>query len=89
MELLLIGYVVIINIITFAAYGIDKSRAKKHVYRIPERTLIGMAAAGGSVGALLGMGHFRHKTRHLKFTAGVPLILGVQVVLIVMVLVRL
>lgn len=89
MEILLIGYIAVINIITFIAYGVDKSRAKRHVYRIPERTLIGLAVVGGSVGAYLGMGYFRHKTRHLKFTAGVPLILGAQVVLVVMILVRL
>lgn len=65
--------VVVMNVITFAMYGIDKKKAKKHKWRIPEKTLIGMSFAFGSVGALLGMYVFRHKTQHIKFKVLVPL----------------
>ena len=57
---------------------IDKVKAKKKKWRIPEATLMGLAAAGGSVGALAGMYTFRHKTLHKKFTVGIPLILILQ-----------
>ncbi len=72
-----------ISIITFALYGIDKYKAKHNKWRISEATLILMAAIGGSVGALLAMLLFRHKTQHAKFTIGVPLILIVQIALII------
>ena len=62
---------------------VDKYKARKNRWRIPERTLIGSAFLGGSVGALLGMYTFRHKTRHLKFTLGVPAILIAQIALAV------
>ena len=75
---LLILYLMLINLITFAVYGIYKRRAQKNAWRIKESTLLLLAAVGGSVGALLGMQMFRHKTRHLQFTIGVPLILLVQ-----------
>lgn len=76
---ILILYLVFINLLTFAAYGIDKCKAQKNAWRIKESTLLLLAAAGGSVGALLGMQIFRHKTKHPKFTVGVPLILLVQI----------
>ena len=62
---------------------LDKLKAKKNAWRIPERTLLMIAILGGSVGSLLGMYLVRHKTKHPKFTIGVPLILAVQVVLII------
>ena len=68
-------YLIFINVAAFVLYGIDKHRAKRGVWRIPEKTLLGAAALGGGVGALLGMRAFRHKTRKLKFTLGVPAIL--------------
>lgn len=74
-------YLVIINAAAFVLMLIDKQKAKKRKYRIPEATLIGSAILGGSIGAWLGMQVFRHKTRHKKFTLGIPLILGVQVLL--------
>ena len=83
MEKWIIGYLVIINVITWLIYGIDKMKAKKNKWRVPEKTLILLAVIGGSVGALLGMQVFRHKTKHKKFTIGVPLILILQVALTV------
>lgn len=75
-----IYYLVIINLITFIAYGVDKLKAKKGYWRIPESTLLLLAFAGGSVGAWLGMQTFHHKTMHKKFKLGVPLIFIAQVI---------
>ena len=74
-------YLIGINVLTFLIYGIDKWKAKRGKWRIPEDTLIWLAIAGGSIGALLGMNLFRHKTQHKKFTLGVPSILLVQAAL--------
>lgn len=82
MKLVLI-YLLIINAAGFLLMRIDKGKARKNRWRIPEATLITVAALGGSAGSLLGMYLFRHKTRHLKFTLGIPLILAVQVVIAV------
>ena len=71
---------IIINIITFFVYGLDKLKAVNHWWRIPEWVLLGLAVAGGSVGAYLGMIIFRHKTLKPLFRFGVPLILLVQVI---------
>ena len=72
-------YLVCINLVAFVVYGIDKRRAVKRQWRISERTLLALAAAGGSVGALAGMYGFRHKTKHKKFVIGVPAILIAQI----------
>lgn len=64
----------------------DKRRAKKNLWRIPEATLIGAAALGGSIGTLIGMYAVRHKTKYPKFTLGVPLILAVQLVVLTWIL---
>ena len=72
-------YLIGINILTFLIFGADKWKAKRDKWRIPEDTLIWLAIAGGSVGALLGMYLFRHKTKHRKFQIGIPVILLVQV----------
>ena len=76
----IIIYVVIANTIAFLMYGVDKWNAKHELRRIPEKTLLGIAAVGGSVGAYVGMQLFRHKTRKPKFYIGVPAIFFVQVV---------
>ena len=74
-------YLLLINAGAFVLMLADKQKARKKRWRIPERTLIGSALLGGSLGALLGMYTFRHKTKHLKFTLGVPAILMAQIAL--------
>ena len=71
-------YLVIINIASAIIYGWDKLCAIQHWWRVPEITLLVFAAIGGSIGALLGMRIFHHKTLHLKFKYGVPVILMLQ-----------
>jgi len=75
-------YLLLINLAGFAMMGIDKNRAKRGAWRIPEKTLFTCALLGGSLGTTLGMSTFRHKTKHWYFKYGMPLILVVQVVLI-------
>jgi len=74
-------YLLLINAVGFALMLADKHKARKNLWRIPEATLLGTAALGGSIGILAGMYTVRHKTKHLKFTLGVPLILAAQVML--------
>ena len=74
-------YLLIINVVTFIVYGIDKYKAKHAKWRIPEATLLLLAAIGGSIGAWCGMKVWRHKTMHKKFKYGVPVIFILQVVL--------
>jgi len=74
-----ISYLVIINFVAFILMYIDKQKAKKHKWRISEATLIGSSVIGGSIGMLLGMHYFRHKTKHKKFTIGGPAILILQI----------
>lgn len=76
---LIIYYLVAINIVAFFVYGIDKLKAKRNRWRIPESTLLLLAVIGGSVGALLGMKVWHHKTMHKKFTYGIPFIIAVQI----------
>ena len=73
--------IVIINIVTFIIYGIDKYKAKKGKWRIPENSLIGLAIIGGSIGAYLGMRVWHHKTMHLRFKYGIPLIIVIQLII--------
>ena len=72
-------YWVVINVVTFFLYGIDKWKAKRSKWRIEESTLLWWAVFGGSVGALMGMKVWHHKTQHRKFTWGVPAILIAQI----------
>ncbi len=72
---LIIIYFIAINFIGFVLMGIDKRKAIKNAFRIPEATLFSVAAVGGSIGAILGMLIFRHKTKHWSFKLGLPAIL--------------
>ena len=77
----LLMYLLIINALGFLLMLIDKMKAKKNRWRIPEATLMTVAALGGSIGSLMGMYTVRHKTKHPKFTVGIPLILAGQILL--------
>ena len=81
--LIFIIYYLIINLIGFAIMGIDKRKAIKGAYRIPEATLFCVALLGGSLGPTLGMNLFRHKTKHWYFVVGMPLIFFAQLALMV------
>ncbi len=80
---LLTGYLVLINALGLALMLLDKRFAKKNRRPIPEATLLGVAALGGSVGSWIGMYHVRHKTRHPKFYLGIPLLIAAQLALAV------
>ena len=73
-EKMVVLYLAVINIVSFAAMGLDKGRAKKHKYRISEGILVVLSVLGGAVGSLIGMIVFRHKTSKKKFYVGVPII---------------
>ena len=72
-------YLFIVNAVGFLLMLVDKRMAQKKLWRIPESTLLLSAAIGGSIGSLAGMYTFRHKTKHLKFTMGIPAILTLQI----------
>lgn len=82
MTKLILLYLLTVNAIGFLLMLGDKRMAQKKLWRIPEATLLIAAIIGGSVGCLIGMYTFRHKTRHLKFTLGIPAILAVQIALL-------
>ncbi len=75
-------YLAVINLVAFVLYGIDKLKAKRKSWRIPESRLIAAAVLGGSLGALAGMLVFRHKTLHAKFVVTVPLLLAAHISMI-------
>lgn len=79
---MLTTYLILINLAAFLLMGIDKYKAVRHRWRIPERTLFLSALLFGSVGAILGMYTFRHKTRHASFVYGMPVILILQIILV-------
>ena len=79
-------YLCIVNAAGFLLMLLDKLKAKKNLWRIPEATLFMVAILGGSIGSLLGMYAVRHKTKHLTFTVGMPLILALQVMAAVLIL---
>ena len=81
------GYLLGVNILAFLLYGADKRKAQKSKRRIPERTLLWIAAIGGSVGAFMGMRYFHHKTQHKKFYIGLPVIIMTQTALVVCVII--
>ena len=78
----ILSYFIFINVFTFIAFGVDKWRARHNRWRISEATLFLLAIFGGSIGALLGMHMWHHKTRHLHFIIGIPLIMLLQAILI-------
>ena len=79
----IIIYLVIINILGFLIMGIDKWKAKRGSWRIPENTLFMFAILGGGIGTIAGMYTFRHKTKKLKFTVGMPVIFILEVLLVI------
>ncbi len=81
-------YLLIINLVGFLLMGMDKQRAKKDLWRIPEKTLFLTAILGGSIGSITGMHFFRHKTKHTSFVIGMPCILLLQIAFILFVLFR-
>lgn len=80
---LIIIYLVVINFISFTVMGIDKHKARKRSWRIPESTLFVLALIGGSIGGIAGMHMFHHKTRHWYFLYGLPAILIVQALIVI------
>ena len=75
---MLLAYLALINLLTFVLYGVDKRRAKKGAWRISEKTLLLLPLLGGSIGGILGMQVFRHKTKHWYFQFEVPAVLILQ-----------
>lgn len=84
METLFIIYLVIVNIVGFTMMGIDKKRAIRGAWRISEASLFMAALIGGSLGCILGMRCFRHKTRHVKFKYGLPIICIAQICILLL-----
>jgi len=82
----LLIYLIVVNIIGLFSMYIDKRKAIKKKYRIPEKTLFGIAIIGGSLGSYIGMRIFRHKTRHWYFAYGIPLIYAIQIIVLYFVL---
>ena len=78
-------YLELINLAAFILFGVDKRRARRGLWRIPEAVLLWTAVLGGGIGALAGMFLFRHKTRKPRFTVGIPVILGMQVLMILLI----
>ena len=74
-----ISYLVVVNLLAFIFFWNDKRRSKKDVWRIPEKTLLGLCLIGGSIGGILGMQVFHHKTKHFLFAWGIPIILILQI----------
>ena len=78
----IIAYFAAVNLIGYASMGIDKYRAQNHKWRISEAMLFFFAIIGGSIGSIIGMKFFRHKTKHKLFTIGLPIVLVIQILLI-------
>lgn len=79
---IIILYAVAVNVVSFIVMGVDKRKAIKRAWRIPESTLFVLAIIGGSLGSVIGMHLFHHKTRHWYFLYGMPVILALQIILI-------
>lgn len=76
-------YLIIINALAFLFMLSDKTKAKKNLWRIPERILLGLCAVGGSLGGMLGMRLVRHKTKHPRFSIGIPVMVAIHIMLLV------
>lgn len=81
-HMIFLSYLILINLAAFFLMGLDKAKARRRKWRIPERTLFLSAILGGSVGSILGMQLFRHKTKHASFVIGMPCILIIQLALL-------
>lgn len=81
-------YVVVINIIAFLAMGLDKWKAKRNAWRIPEQTLISLVLLGGGIGGIAGMYLFRHKTKRARFYIGFPALFIVEVIIFIYIIVK-
>ena len=81
--IMLLKYILVVNVLTFIVYGVDKGKARRGRWRVPEAMLLGLAALGGSVGAWLAMQLFRHKTQKKKFRYGVPVLFVLQLAAVV------
>ena len=81
--MMLLYYLLVVNVLTFVIFGLDKWKARQGRWRVPEATLLGLAAVGGSVGAWLAMRLFHHKTQKKKFRYGVPVLFVLQVAAVV------
>lgn len=84
LPIIVISYLLVINLIAFVLYGIDKKRSIRNEYRISESVLLWMARLGGGIGCWLGIKMFRHKTKHTKFRIVVPLWIMIWVVAVVL-----
>lgn len=80
-DVILPAYLIVLNLLAFLLMGLDKAKARRHRWRIPEKTLFLSAILGGSIGAIAGMQLFRHKTKHASFRIGMPCILVLQLAL--------
>ena len=87
MDKTILTYLLVMNIMAFAMYGLDKYYAKRDKWRISEKNLLLVAYLGGSVGAYMGMKTFRHKTKHAKFTIGVPVAIVLHIAIAVYVII--
>jgi len=81
--IVILGYLLLVNLIGFIMMGVDKRKAIKQAFRIPESTLFIVALIGGSIGSIIGMHTFRHKTRHWQFVYGMPIILILQILILI------
>ncbi len=80
-DIIIPAYLIVLNLLAFLLMGLDKAKARRHRWRIPEKTLFLSAILGGSIGAIAGMQLFRHKTKHASFRIGMPCILLLQLAL--------
>lgn len=86
--IVLLSYIIIVNVVSFHMYRIDKGRAEREELRIPESMLLGVAFLGGALGAFCAMHEYRHKTLHTSFAVGVPIALVLQTVLVIWIMVH-